>query len=167
MSSWWKWKQGYSCKNPSYFYGTTRVLSNPGYQIKSNLATTWTIKCHHTICSRIEITLPYSLLLLLLLLFSLLLRYWCALLSTMMASEGYFQLVRSKHNAYHETKFYTSKSGPIKSRTNVIKKKRYKSRMKKSQLSSISNSSIIVARSKKTNTHFISLFHTLAKSVHN
>jgi hypothetical protein len=112
--------------------------------------------------------------------FSLLLRYCCALLSTMMASEGYFQLVRSKHDVYHETKFYTSKSGPIKSRTNVKKKeryqstmkkshqkKRYQSSMKKSHLSSISNSSIIVARSKKTNRYFISLFHTSAKSVHN
>lgn len=86
--------------------------------IKSNLATSWTIKCRHTICSRIEITLPYSFFF-----FSLLLRYCCALLSTMMASEGYFQLVRSKHDVYHETKFYTSKSGPIKSRTNVKKKR--------------------------------------------
>jgi len=94
------------------------------------------------------------------------LRYCCAL-STMMASEGYFRLVRSKHNVYHETKFYTSKSGPIRSRTNAIKKKRYKSSMKKSHLSSISNSSIIVGRSKKTNRNFMSLFHTSAKSVHN
>ena len=113
--------------------------------------------------------------------FSLLLRYCCALLSTMMTSKGYFQLVRSKHDVYHETKFYTSKSGPIKSRTNVKKKKkryqssmkkshkkkRYQSSMKKSHPSSISNSSIIVARSKKTNRYFISLFHTSAKSVHN
>ena len=111
MINLWKCKQGYSCKNPNYFYGTARVLSTP--VIKSNLPTSWTIKCCHTNCSWIEITLPYSFWFL-----AYCLRYFCALLSTMLC---YFRLVRSKLNVYLETKFYTSKSGPIKSRTNVTK----------------------------------------------